>query len=538
MTTRAARRAAQRRAILVAGAAAICLAIAASAPAAAPSYGDWSAPVSVAGINTAAREAGPALSEDGVSLYFESDRPGGVGGTDIWVAHRPAPDAPWGTPVNLGATINSPVNDMYPTLTPDGRRLFFSSARSGGFGNLDIYQAVRVDVHDDLGWQAPTNLGPPINTSLSDNGAFYFENPGGRPQLYFGSGPQPGGLGERDLYVSEQQTDGSWGPPAWIPQFASVFTETHPTVRRDGLEIIFHRGTAPGVSPTELMVATRPSIDVPWSAPVKVAEPVNLAAAADLDPYLSADGRTLVYGSNRAGSLGSIDLYTTTRTAPLTVTADDQSRLFGHANPTLSYAITGFVGGDTSAVVSGTAACSTTATPSSPAGNYPITCAVGSLGAPGYVFDSFVAGTLRVRYSRPCLTGSSAGPLHVGAGEAVCIGAGGSQAGAVTVAPGGSLDVEGGRITGPVVADSAAVVRICGATITGPLTISGSTGPVLVGGEGCDPNTVVGPVRVIDNAAGVDVNANRVTGPFRVTGNAVPVHVSGNAVTGPAVIQS
>ena len=75
----------------------------------------------------------------------------------------------------------------------------------------------------------------------------------------------------------------------------------------------------------------------------------------------------------------------TTRAAKLTVTANDQSRLFGQANPPLTYAISGFVGGETSAVVSGTAACSTTATPSSPAGTYPITCTAGSLSAPGYV---------------------------------------------------------------------------------------------------------------------------------------------------------
>ena len=83
----------------------------------------------------------------------------------------------------------------------------------------------------------------------------------------------------------------------------------------------------------------------------------------------------------------------------------------------------------------------------------------------------------------------------------------------MTVAPGGSLDVEGGRITGPVVANGAAAVRICGATITGPLTITGSTGPVLVGGAGCDPNTIIGPVRVTDNTGGVEVNGNTVDRP-------------------------
>jgi hypothetical protein len=508
-----------------------------AAPAAGPSYTAWSDPVNLGPIvNTTSSDNSPALSPDGLSLYFESNRPGGSGARDLWVARRATATAPWGAPVNLGTTINSSVDDRYPAFSADGHRLFFTSPRPGGFGDLDIYQSYRVDVHDDLGWQAPTNLGASVNTALNDNSASYFENAGGAPQLFFGSGPQPGQFGERDLQMSELQADGTWGPPTWLPELSSVFTETRPTIRSDGLEIFFHRGTGPNPSPTELWVATRSSVHDHWSAPVNIGAPVN-TASVEQAPYLSADGRTLLFDSNRPGGVGASDIWMTTRSAKLTVTANDQSRLFGQANPSLTSTISGFVGGETAAVVSGAASCSTTATASSPAGDYPITCTVGSLSAPGYVFDSFVAGTLTVSYSRPCLTGPSAGALYVAAGEAVCIGAGGSQTGPVTVARGGSLDLEGGRITGPVVANGAAVVRICGATITGPLTITGSTGPVLLGGAGCDGNTVTGPVRVTENAGGVEVSGNTVVGPLRITGNAAPVHVAGNTVTGPVTIQ-
>jgi MBG domain (YGX type) len=170
---------------------------------------------------------------------------------------------------------------------------------------------------------------------------------------------------------------------------------------------------------------------------------------------VSADSRELIPDSDRAGGAGAEDLYVITRAAKLTVTAIDQSRLFGQANPQLSYEITGFVSGETSAVVSGTAACSTTATAFSPFGAYPITCIAGSLSAAGYVFETFVAGTLTVVYSSPCMSGRHAGPRHVAAGEAVCIGAGGLQVGPVTVAPGSSLAVVGGAITGPVTSTGA-----------------------------------------------------------------------------------
>jgi hypothetical protein len=83
------------------------------------------------------------------------------------------------------------------------------------------------------------------------------------------------------------------------------------------------------------------------------------------------------------------------------VTAQDQSRPLGQTNPPLTYAITGFVGGETSAIVAGSATCTTAATPSSRAGDYPITCTQGTLSAPGYSFATFVAGTLTVEPHAP-----------------------------------------------------------------------------------------------------------------------------------------
>jgi hypothetical protein len=273
--------------------------------------------------------------------------------------------------------------------------------------------------------------------------------------LFFGSGRVNGA--NRDLFLTQLQADGTWGPATMIAELSSPATENRPTVRRDGLEIFFYSNRA-GSTGNDLWTATRTAVDAAWSTPVNLGPTVN-SSGSDLHPYLSADGRELYFASDRPGGLGGEDLYVITRDAKLTVTAVDRSRLFGQANPALATTITGFVGAETSAVVSGAAACTTTATPSSPAGTYPITCTAGSLGAPGYVFDSFVAGTLTVPYSSPCVSAPRAGPLHVAGGEAVCIGAGGSQAGPVTVEPGGSLDVEGGAITGR---SSQAVQPWCG----------------------------------------------------------------------------
>jgi hypothetical protein len=205
--------------------------------------------------------------------------------------------------------------------------------------------------------------------------------------------------------------------------------------------------------------------------------------------------------------------------------------------------ITGFVNGDTAAVVSGTPACTTTAGPSSPGGAYPITCAQGGLAAANYTF-AFTPGTLTVAYtSGSCLTGSHAGPLTVSKGQAVCLAAGYSQNGPVTVAAGSALDIEGARLAGPLSAAGAAAVRVCAAGTGGPVTVTGSTGFVLIGDDGtpgCGTNTIGGPVTLTGNTAGVQLGGNTIHGPVTLTGNsggtspgtAVP-QVAANQISGP-----
>jgi photosystem II stability/assembly factor-like uncharacterized protein len=258
---------------------------------------------------------------------------------------------------------------------------------------------------------------------------------------------------------------------------------------------------------------------------------------------LGDDNFTVVY--NYAGSD-----YTVTK-APLTVTADDKSRLFGAPNPPLTATLSGFVLGQTlvTSGVTGSASCTTTAVVFSTAGNYPITCTVGSLTSGNYSFGPFVPGTLTVGYSSPCITTTRNGPFTVASGQVVCIGAGGRINGPLTVSAGGAIDVEGGTVTGPFRATGAGVVRLCGATITGPLDIEQSTGLVLVGGDAatgpCAGNTITGPVTLDSNTAGVEFNNNTVNGPATIsstTGTLPPpdtgsVHAEGNTVSGPFKIK-
>lgn len=121
----------------------------------------WSFPKNMGPpINTSAKETQPSLSADGRTIYFSSDRPGGKGKLDLWMSTR-NDDGTWSNPVNLGDSINTPGNEMSPFIHQDNNTLYFSSDYLLGMGGFDIFMAKR----DKNGnWTHVKNLGYPINT--------------------------------------------------------------------------------------------------------------------------------------------------------------------------------------------------------------------------------------------------------------------------------------------------------------------------------------------------------------------------------------
>src|SRR5216683_7781565 len=156
----------------------------------------------------------PAISSDGLSLYFSSNRPGGLPDTGpLWVSQRVSVKDPWGEPQKLGPAVNDPssVLTSAPNLSRDQHWLFFFANRPGGYGGDDNWASYRQDTHDDFGWQPPINLGPGINTQYDDAGPTYFEDPAtGITTLYFNS-DRPG-LGDYDIYASTLQGFARFGP--------------------------------------------------------------------------------------------------------------------------------------------------------------------------------------------------------------------------------------------------------------------------------------------------------------------------------------
>lgn len=279
-------------------------------------WSEWSQPVNVGEpVNSSRVEQGPAISRNGLSLYFQCGNcPGGFGGADIWVSRRASVNDPWGTPRNLGPTINSSANDGGANLSIDGHRLFFHSARPGGFGGTDLYMARRHDANDDLGWQPPVNLGAGVNTDDNENAPQPFEAAGDRLAIYFAS-PRTSGRGGIDIYMSIQESDGVFGTAALVEEVSTTFNDQSPAISRDGLELIFPSDRTGTIGQLDLWRSTRASLNDRWSEPENLGATIN-SAFIEAAPELSFDGTTLYFhAANRAGNVGGpfFDLWYTQR---------------------------------------------------------------------------------------------------------------------------------------------------------------------------------------------------------------------------------
>lgn len=280
---------------------------------------EWSEPVLV-NVNSPFAEQTPTLSPDELSLYFQSDRPDGLGGIDIWVARRDCPDCPWGAPQNLGSLFNGAGADFAPNLSNDGHLLFFASNRAGGHGANDIWVSRRNDTNDDFAWGAPANLGSDVNLATNDQAPMYLQSAeDGSANLYFNRGVNA--LLQADLYYAPVTRDGeTLGPAVFVAELnIAGANEARPTVRADGREILFWSSRTGGLGATDLWRSTRRSVHDPWSPPENVGAPIN-TSVGEVTPSLSHDGRTLVFASNRPGSTPSpsgapsFDIWISTRT--------------------------------------------------------------------------------------------------------------------------------------------------------------------------------------------------------------------------------
>jgi outer membrane protein OmpA-like peptidoglycan-associated protein/tetratricopeptide (TPR) repeat protein len=168
--------------------------------------GEWTDPVSISkNINTPYNEGAPSLSADGKVLVLVScNTKTTLGACDLYISYKKGED--WTVPVNMGPNVNSNVWDSEPAISADGKTIYFSSERSGGIGLFDLYMTT---LDDNGNWTKAKNLGRPINTEGKEVSPFIHAN---STTLYFSSDKHPG-MGGYDIFYSHKLDSAGWSKP-------------------------------------------------------------------------------------------------------------------------------------------------------------------------------------------------------------------------------------------------------------------------------------------------------------------------------------
>ena len=222
----------------------------------------WGTPENLGpGINTSVDDMSTYVSADGSALYFASKRPGGYGGFDLWVATRATTDDLWGEPNNLGPTVNSGYDDLCPSLSADGLSLYFSggpySPRPEGLGQGDIWVTTRATVSDS--WGPPENLGAAVNSSSREMAPSISSD--GRV-LFFQS--NRGGTAADIWMTTRATTDDDWEPAVRLESpISSSASDPTPFISADGSTLYFSSARSEGHGSYDLyQVPILPTVDL------------------------------------------------------------------------------------------------------------------------------------------------------------------------------------------------------------------------------------------------------------------------------------
>lgn len=175
--------------------------------------GSWTDPKEILEINSEYIENSGTITADGKQLFFTSNRPGGYGGTDIYVSVKDAKGR-WGAPRNLGRSVNTEMDEDGVYVSASGKHLYFSSNGHAGMGDMDIYRSA-YNTEKDL-WEKPINMGYPINSVENDIYIVLTRN----EDFAYISSVRPEGIGEQDIYKIDIS---NWKEPAYTqPDFTDA----------------------------------------------------------------------------------------------------------------------------------------------------------------------------------------------------------------------------------------------------------------------------------------------------------------------------
>jgi WD40-like Beta Propeller Repeat len=261
-------------------------------------------------INTPWFEGKPALSADGLELYFVSDRPGALGGPgdqDIYLSRRQSINDDWGPAERVPPPISSPFFDITPTISRDGLALYFGSNRPGPFSPPlpDLWVSHRASVDDP--WGEPENLGPGVNTPLfeasisvsDDELVAYFA--GVTPEFVF------------KIFMSKRDSrDQPFGPRVLVDPPINFDGHAYgPELTPNGKTMFFSAGFDNPFAPyaiNHLYVSERKNENEPWGNPIYL-DTLNCPSCFGGLPTIRADGKEICWMGDRGDSCGDKDIY-------------------------------------------------------------------------------------------------------------------------------------------------------------------------------------------------------------------------------------
>jgi len=251
--------------------------------------GPFGPPEPLTDLNSSANEDDPTATGDLLEIYFDSTRAGTMGISDIWYSKRMAVGDDWPAP-QVAMELSSGAADTSPEISPDGLTMFLSSNRAGG--DFDIYMSRRMNRNET--WPTPEPVDS-LNSVSNDYGVGFMPD---LLHLVLASTRD----GTFDLFATRRMgLDQPWETPGAITELNSGALESDPWIDASGTVLYF---TGDRLANVDIHIAERASRGEMFAMPEVVAE--ISGADLDQDPWLSPDMKTVLFASDRAGTL---DLY-------------------------------------------------------------------------------------------------------------------------------------------------------------------------------------------------------------------------------------
>lgn len=262
--------------------------------------GAFDAPSIIPALADPSFDDDPCMTADLLELYFEGNRPGGPGQSDIYVSKRDSPSAPWGTP-ELVTELSTSFDESTPSVAGDGLTMWFVNNSGAGLGGDDIWVSTRANRSST--WGAPV-LDPELNSTDDESGpattadqlTMFFESDRLSP-------------GAKDIFLTTRPTTSApWTTPVPIESLNTEYTDSGAQPLSGGLVVVFGSRRLTAEGPGDLFRSFRSSIDQPFDAPTEI--PGLNTSFDEQDPWLSPDRRYIVFASNRSGNM---ELYEASR---------------------------------------------------------------------------------------------------------------------------------------------------------------------------------------------------------------------------------